>query len=902
MATLSYINVFAEMPPSRWLDELKFNVVDFDGNTITLDNGDGTQTILYSDASGFTQGSGGSFDGNVVSMELVDPNQGNLLLQQVTGINFKIEDLVINFPDAAYFILGEGSTVNVNSSGIENGSEIWNYQGADIWNIGQDGVTVHADNVDGETFTFSATSVGPVGETVSYKYNADGTLNTNAVRLNLSLNGIQDLDFLREGSASAIGVTNPFADDTFFGVNHAIGSEGNDYIRGAAWIGNTVWLDPNAIPGSNVNLARVGSTLEGGGGDDTLDRAYIGYGGEGDDYITIYAGGEINHEWAPGLEDYPDFGPAGNVFNDLGAIGGGPPVDYFVGGGHAHGGNGNDTFQLLPGTLSTAVATTIHYYLDGDGGSDWIDGAVRFSGVNGFGERNILPFDATDFSTFGIFTLDVNLSTNFANLVLGINTTSSVATQIVYEVHNIENVRGTNKSDRIIGDDHNNIIEGDDGADQLNGNGGLDTLSYEHSDAAVNVDLSTNTVSGGHADGDQIFMFENVMGSEYNDDLTGDDGDNILIGGDGNDLLDGGGDGPNGDTASYFNATAGVSVSLADITQQSTGAGVDTLINIENLTGSDFADDLKGSDGSNTLTGRSGDDTLNGGLGADMLDGGDGIDTASYEDSSSGVTIFTSGQNGRNGDAQGDQLTSIENITGSDHADQIVLNAAAPVDNTVNSGDGDDRIRDSDGGSNTLNGEGGEDFIIGGDGIDMLDGGLDSDIIFGGDDNDIINGGAGDFRDELFGNLGNDTINGEGGDDRLRGQSGEDTINGGTGNDNIRGGVANDMLFGDDGNDTILGDQGDDMIDGGAGNDRLFGGNNSDMFIFATDYDFDRILDFQTNRDDVDLTDFGLADYKTLEGIMMESAGNVVIDFGGGDILQINNITIAQLDSDNFIL
>ena len=62
---------------------------------------------------------------------------------------------------------------------------------------------------------------------------------------------------------------------------------------------------------------------------------------------------------------------------------------------------------------------------------------------------------------------------------------------------------------------------------------------------------------------------ENLTGSAFNDTLTGDDGDNMLsggdgadmlTGGDGNDTLDGGG---GNDTASYADAAAGVTVSLA---------------------------------------------------------------------------------------------------------------------------------------------------------------------------------------------------------------------------------------------------------------------------------------------------------------------------------------------------
>ena len=70
-------------------------------------------------------------------------------------------------------------------------------------------------------------------------------------------------------------------------------------------------------------------------------------------------------------------------------------------------------------------------------------------------------------------------------------------------------------------------------------------------------------------------------------------GNDTLIGGAGNDTLDGGAAGS--DTASYADATAGVTVSLAITTAQNTvGAGTDTLTNFENLTGSNLNDTLTG--------------------------------------------------------------------------------------------------------------------------------------------------------------------------------------------------------------------------------------------------------------------------------------------------------------------
>ncbi len=121
-------------------------------------------------------------------------------------------------------------------------------------------------------------------------------------------------------------------------------------------------------------------------------------------------------------------------------------------------------------------------------------------------------------------------------------------------------------------------------------------------------------------------------------------GNDRLSGSSGNDLLDGG-DGI--DTATYhWQSTAGVTVNLSVSGGQNTGgAGVDTLVSIENLAGSAFGDELtgdsnangiEGMDGSDTLTGAGGDDSLlgagendvlQGNAGDDWLDGGSGADT-----------------------------------------------------------------------------------------------------------------------------------------------------------------------------------------------------------------------------------------------------------------------------------
>src|SRR5262249_12796396 len=138
------------------------------------------------------------------------------------------------------------------------------------------------------------------------------------------------------------------------------------------------------------------------------------------------------------------------------------------------------------------------------------------------------------------------------------------------------------------------------------------------------------------ADGDTLHEIENLTGSAHDDQLSGDDGVNVLdgldrndtltgfgggdslYGDDGNDTLKGGGgadllDGGAGiDTATYFDSSKGVNVSLIDHTASGGDADGDTLVRIENLTGSANADALSGDNYSNVLDGGDGNDTLNG--------------------------------------------------------------------------------------------------------------------------------------------------------------------------------------------------------------------------------------------------------------------------------------------------
>ena len=212
---------------------------------------------------------------------------------------------------------------------------------------------------------------------------------------------------------------------------------------------------------------------------------------------------------------------------------------------------------------------------------------------------------------------------------------------------------------------------------------------------------------------------DTLDGGAGNDSLFGGAGDDTLIGGAGNDTVNGG-DGI--DALSYATALVAIDLDLRGSGPNSDG---DTILNIENLIGSDHNDRLRGDDttdnvlwggagddklyghnGSDTLYGgdgvdklygQSGDDLLVGSAGADRLDGGNGVDTASYEQSTAGVNVLIN--SGRasiaslGGDAEGDVLKSVEVVIGSSFDDTLKGNDLA---NVLDGGAGDDVLTGND--------------------------------------------------------------------------------------------------------------------------------------------------------------------------------------------------------------
>jgi len=164
------------------------------------------------------------------------------------------------------------------------------------------------------------------------------------------------------------------------------------------------------------------------------------------------------------------------------------------------------------------------------------------------------------------------------------------------------------------------------------------------------------------------------------------------------------------------------------------------------------------------------------------------------------------------------------------------------------------------------------------------------DDIFGTDRNDII-----------FGLLGNDHILAGAGNDTVFGGRGNDWIDGGKGNDTLFGGKGNDVLIGGEGNDELHGDKGRDLLLGGAGRDTLDGGEDNDKFLLRKGMGVDTIEHLDAG-DRIDVRDFHVASFQALLNSAKQKGHDVEIDLGGGDKLIIEDIRIANLRAEQFII
>ena len=547
----------------------------------------------------------------------------------------------------------------------------------------------------------------------------------------------------------------------------AYGEEGDDILRGGT--GNDI-LKGGIGNDSLTDLVGGTDLLDGGDGDDFFSLGVQGgatvEGGEGIDTVAVWS---ANNDSVATPSSFTIDLDQQIITSDIGSH----TLSSIE---NAYGSNLNDV--IIGDSLSNEIGG---YYgdddLQGGGGSDiyLFDGNGDAGDEEGYDGNDVIldtggDDDAIYFGALVTYD-DLAFTTSGLDLVISYGSSSvTIENQLdpggVYVIENINFADGSSLS--LL--DYSSWITADNTDNNPFNGTSNDDILYA---------LDGNDVVFG------LTGHDSLHGGSGDDTLNGEGDDDTLDGGLGNDVLDGG---SGLDTASYLGAAAISANLLTNLVDDGYGTQ-DTLISVENVTGSFY------------------NDIFVSGADANVFDGHGGIDTVSYQDSSIKVHVDLKNNTTSYGNAEGDVLVSIENITGSDFSSQR------------------DKIY-GDAQDNQILGMAGNDILEGGGGADLIDGGagwdyarytrssagininLETNINTGGDaEGDVI--------------LNTEAITASNHDDVITGNASGNYIQGKNGNDYLDGNGGADILFGDGGDDTFFFSSGNVIMSETTGTDRI---------------------------------------------------------------------------------
>jgi len=666
--------------------------------------------------------------------------------------------------------------------------------------------------------------------------------------------------------------------------NYINGEGGDDYIYGGK--GND---DLFGATGEDHLYGEEGDdTLSGFEGIDHMD------GGEGEDTVSYHhpyatTGVQVNLESGKGVSGYAQ----GDTYKNIENISGSKFDDVLIGDQKDNvirGMEGNDIIRGGGGN-DVLIGDSGYNKLYGESGDD------KF--ILGMGDNEVEGGDGIDtvsyqYSNFGV-TVDLN------------EKTGQVGKYFEDTYKEIENAIGSNYNDHLTGDEKNNRLvgldgddiieggEGDDiiapgeGKDIVNGGEGKDTVDYSsETKEAITIDLKKIIVKGGSAEGDKLISIENVVGTKFNDSLTGDNNDNMLNGYDGDDIIHG-------------------------------GKGSDVLV---------------GGKGKNELYGEEGNDELFVGEGENIANGGEGRDTVNYSNAKGPVKINLQEKKGEKSNGLTDSFIEIENAMGSIFDDHII---GDEEDNHLYGNDGNDIIEGGEG-SDTINGGKGNNKLFGGKGSDnfkliegnnIVDGGEGSDTVTyieyrekeykiflekeerfrkehnalpavdGQEFTELTMQGKGftiSLKDKtaqknnntqdsftsienVTGTYFDDVIIGDEENNSLNGIAGNDIIKGGDGNDIISAGKGKSQLYGEEGNDRFVILEGEHELDGGEGQDI------ANFYLYSQDLTINLTENSIVYGSSEPYKFIGIENIKTgdYNDIIYDGSGNYIIETGSGN-------------------
>jgi Ca2+-binding RTX toxin-like protein len=826
-------------------------------------------------------------------------NEGNDTVNALSNtytLSDNVERLVyVGNPNTGF--TGNGNALGNEIRGSANGADTLDGRGGDDQMYGLGGNDLYIVDSYGD-------------QTIEQPNAGNDTVRTALGNYTLQAN-VENLEFTGAGPLVTVGneldniITGNIGDDVIAGGggNDTLkGNNGNDRLSGDAG-------DDSLYGGAGDDLLDGGDNndfvsggdgndqVSGGSGDDTVDGGSGHdqvFGGDGADYLT---GGAGNDDLSGEAGNDQIFGGDGN---DL--LSGGTGDDVLAGESGDDAIGGGDGADIITGGAGNDN-------LSGEAGVDNINGGDGNDIISGGAADDVLTGEAGD-DTIGGGTGADDISGGAGN----------------------DNLSGEGDADKIAGGEGNDILNGGDGNDRLTGGSGNDTISggdgddyivegagadnieggagkdtVDYSSSTVGISFNANQVgTSGDALGDVLQNIEVLIGTALPDVLYGDAGDNTLQGGGGNDslysltgqdLLDG------GLGADAMAGGLGDDVYLVDnvgdVVTELSGEGRDRVettlaaygltANVEDLTFVGTGDFTGiGNLLANVIIGGTANDTLRGGQGADTLNGGSGSDTADYSTSAVAVNVNLATGVATGGDAAGDTLISMENVTGSAFSDVLTGNAG---DNVLKGGDGND----------TINGGAGADWLDGGSGVNALTGGSGDDTYVvqangTGTITELAGGGIDTVRTSqstatLEANVENLIFIGTG---NFRGTGNDlaNQITGGDGADNIKGQGGNDILLGLAGADSLTGGDGNDRLDGGLGADILDDSSGNDTFVFHVgDGGQDNVRGFTAGAASGDVLEIHGTGWTTL--------ADVLNHLGTGTN---NNTTVIQLDATTSIM
>ncbi|WP_169334468.1 putative Ig domain-containing protein [Hahella ganghwensis] len=508
-------------------------------------------------------------------------------------------------------------------------------------------------------------------------------------------------------------------------------------------------------------------------------------GSDGDDYIV---GSPDGSDLSGGAGDDHLIGQGG----DDTLVGGVGNDTLEGGGGHntfEHGsGDGHDTILLDGGSSSNTVKFGSGMTADNTRlsrtGDDLTIGGTESDGdvtVKDFFKGNAPnELSALTFVTGETWDYDeITKRTKFVGIPGYYDLKGDSEDNILYQGESLGNAYGGGGNDIIYGGANMERLYGEDGSDQIYAADGGDTVYGGEGADFLYGEAGNDTLEGGAGD-------DELYGGDDQDILRGGTGEDKLFGGAQNDRLYGG---DNNDT----------------------------------LRGGDYSDTLYGDDGDDHLYGEAHTDTLYGGKGDDTLDGGEGSDLLygeAGEDTLSSIggseakwaSLLAGGEdNDTYVIRKGDNWLKIDDALG---INTIELDSEFDVQNIRLSGgtegyvyfmlsDTDVLLINPDQFSHLKFKQGEDEYsaddilAIAGDPVISFEGGHWKGTPL----NDRMIGS--NYKEDLYGEAGDDVIETLGGDDKLYGGLGDDTLIGGKGDNTYR-------VFAGEGNDTIELTKGED--------------------------------------------------------------------------------------------